>query len=131
MIAFITNRLLLALSLSILLIAFSPVARSQNLSASSATPSPSASVGENPFAQFAKTQRKPIPTRWKIAAVVVVVAIAAAVLWISIRVWRSSNLFDRQYRFPAVQSAALRLGGTRSGGRVASMKFRNCAEPPS
>jgi hypothetical protein len=127
------NRLALAVWLSMLIIASSPIARSQTLSLPSATPSPSAvaSARENPFDQFVKAQaqRKPIPTSWKIAAAMVVVAIASVVLWISVRVWRASNLFDRQYRFPAVQSAALRLGGTRSGGLVASTKFRNRAGP--
>lgn len=127
---FFSNRAKTALCLSILLIAFSPDAQPQELKLGTVTPTPSP-VDQNPFAQFVQQKRKPIAMKWKIGAVLVVLAIAGVALWISARVWKSSNLFDRQYRFPAVQSAAIRLGANRSGGQVATILFRNRAGPPS
>jgi hypothetical protein len=49
------------------------------------------------------------------------------VLLFSIRAWRAGNLFDREYRFPPVASAAIRLGGNRSGGHMATLNFRDPA----
>lgn len=116
--------------MSILLIAFSPVARSQGLSFSTATPTPASSATEgNPFAKLARPPRKPIPLRWKIAIVLVALLIASAALWVSLRAWRSSNLFDRQYRFPTVETVDLRLGANKSGGHMAAITFRSRAGP--
>lgn len=111
-------------------IALSPFARAQDISLTTATPTPSSDTAaeENPFAQFA-THRPPIALRWKIAVVLAVVVLSSALLWISIRVWRSSNLFDRQYRFPEVATAAERLGANRSGGHLATITFRDRAGP--
>lgn len=64
-----------------------------------------------------------MPVQWKIAIVLAVVVIASGTLWIAIRVWGSANLFDRQYRFPAPETAALRLGANRSGGHSATLRF--------
>jgi hypothetical protein len=110
-----------------MLITFSPVLCAQTLS-SSAVPSASANAG-NPFRKFTSPSRKPIPVQWKIAIVLAVVVIASGALWISIRVWGSANLFDRQYRFPAPDTAALRLGANRSGGHSATIRFGDRGGP--
>jgi energy-converting hydrogenase Eha subunit A len=110
-----------------MLITFSPALCAQ-IASSTAAPSATANAG-NPFRKFTLPSRKPIPVQWKIAIVLAVVVIASGALWISIRVWGSANLFDRQYRFPAPGTAALRLGGNRSGGHSASIKFGRRAGP--
>ena len=118
------------LTMSIFVITLSPFARSQELSLATATPTPpqATAAQENPFAQLA-SHRKPIPLRWKVAMVLAVIIIGSASLWISMRVWQSSNLFDRQYRFPQVATAPLRLGANRSGGHMAAITFRDRDRP--
>lgn len=66
---------------------------------------------------------KPLPTSWIVAGVAIVVLATAGLLYAAARAWRSSNLFDREYRFPPRDSAALRLGGMKSGGHMASVEF--------
>jgi uncharacterized membrane protein YgcG len=45
--------------------------------------------------------------------------------WVASRVWRSANLFDYRYRFSGSdEPAALRFGGARCGGQMATMNFR-------
>ena len=117
-----------ALLMSIFIIGLSSAANSQDLSIATATPTPSGQE-ENPFAKLA-SHRKPIPLGLKIAIVLGAIVIASVPLWIAMRVWRSSNLFDRQYRFPQVETAALRLGANRSGGHMAVVTFRDRAGPP-
>ena len=70
-----------------------------------------------------------MPMQWKIAIALAVVVIASGALWMSMRVWGSANLFDRQYRFPAPGTAALRLGANRSGGHSATIRFGDRAGP--
>jgi hypothetical protein len=43
--------------------------------------------------------------------------------YFALRAWRSSSLFQRQYRFPVPKDVALRLGASRSGGRMATIDF--------
>ena len=62
---------------------------------------------------------RPIPKGWIIAGEAVVALIFAVVLIAAIRAWRSSNIFGRKYQFPSGEPAALRFGGTRSGGLMA------------
>lgn len=95
---------------------------------SGATETPSPASNENPFLKLMRPQRK-IPLRWKIAIAFVTIAGGSASLWFAVRVWRKSNLFDREYHFPPVATAALRLGATRSGGRMATITFRDRAGP--
>jgi hypothetical protein len=101
--------------------------RSQDLSLTKETPSQTVREGD-PFIKLVP-HREPIPLAWKIAIALGVLAICSGLLLISMRVWRSSNLFDRQYRFPKASTAALRLGGNRSGGLMASIKFGDRAGP--
>lgn len=114
-------RQLCAIGALSMLIAFLPALCAQTVSPPAA-PSATANVG-NPFRKFTLPSRKPMPVQWKIAIVLAVVVIASGALWISIRVWGSANLFDRQYRFPAPETAALRLGANRSGGHSATIRF--------
>jgi hypothetical protein len=76
-------------------------------------------------------QRKPIPRGVKIAILASVAILIAVALAFSVRAWRASNLFDREYHFPPVASTAIRLGASRSGGHMATIKFRNRGDPAS
>ena len=121
------DRTIAGLLISIFLIAFVSSAGAQELQLATETPTP-AVTEENPFAKVA-SHRQPIPLRWKIAIVLAAVAIGSISLWGSMRVWRASNLFDRQYHFPQLETAALRLGANRSGGRMATISFSDRAGP--
>ena len=66
---------------------------------------------------------EPIALGWKIAIVAAVALAVGTGLFFSVRSWLSSNLFDRQYSFPPVPPVALRLGGTKSGGSMATIVF--------
>jgi hypothetical protein len=81
-----------------------------------------------PQAERPPTPTKPIPRAVLIAGAAVFRLVSSLVLVKSVRAWRSSNLFDRQYRFPAPGPAALRFGGNRCGGQLATLKFRGAAE---
>jgi hypothetical protein len=61
----------------------------------------------------------------KLGVAAVVMLVSLVVLFFSIRAWRAGNLFDREYRFPRVASVAIRLGGDRSGGCMATINFRD------
>lgn len=65
----------------------------------------------------------PIPTSWIVSGIAVVVLAIAALLYGSARRWRSSNLFDRQYRFPKSPEPALRFGAPKSGGHMATVQL--------
>jgi hypothetical protein len=105
-----------------MLFAFCPASYAQDAASSPATSSATASA-ENPFEQFAGPSKKPTSLAVKVGIALALAAAAAGVLWISMRVWRAANLFDRQYQFPPAQTAALRLGANRSGGHLATIKF--------
>lgn len=62
---------------------------------------------------------EPIPEGWIFAGEAVLALGAVVILIAAARAWRESNIFGRQYRFPASESAARRFGGTRSGGLMA------------
>ncbi len=74
---------------------------------------------------------KPIPKVVLIAGAAVLLLVSGILLAKSVRTWRSSNLFDRQYRFPAPGPAALRFGGNRCGGHLATVTFRTAEMKPS
>jgi hypothetical protein len=112
---------LAVLSLSILAIAPAPLVFSQT---PSATP-------DGTFQQQQQVHRKPIPRSWTIAIVAVATILSAVALAFSVRAWRASNLFDREYRFPAATSVALRLGANKSGGCMATIRFRDRGDPKS
>ena len=63
---------------------------------------------------------------WKIVIGVILALIFLGLLKAihsAMRKWRSSNLFDRQYRFPMVRDVPLRLGAGKSGGTMAALLF--------
>jgi hypothetical protein len=66
---------------------------------------------------------KPIPLSWIIGGASAAVMAIALLLFFAAGRWRSSNLFDRQYRFPLVQNPPLRFGGKKSGGHLARIQF--------
>jgi hypothetical protein len=72
-----------------------------------------------------QADRKPIPREWIIGGAVAATVVALLLFWGASRAWRSSNLFDQQYRFPIRGGAAvaLRLGGKKSGGHMASISL--------
>ncbi len=76
-------------------------------------------------------EEKPIPRSWWIGGIAIVVLALIAILFAASRAWRSSNVFDRQYRFPEGGEAALRFGGTRCGGHMATIQFEPKARPSS
>jgi hypothetical protein len=70
------------------------------------------------------TPSKPIPRGWIIAGAGVALLAGCGLLFASIRAWRTSNLFDREYHLPPAGTAAMRFGGTRNGGLMATINFR-------
>jgi hypothetical protein len=70
-------------------------------------------------------QGKPLPVGWKITIVALGAMGTGFAIAFAMRAWRSSNLFDRQYRFPAVPSGEQRLGANKSGGFMATIEFRH------
>ena len=66
---------------------------------------------------------KPIPIGWIIGGIASGVLGIAGLLYGASKAWHSSNLFDREYRFPVESEAALRFGGKRSGGHMATVQF--------
>jgi hypothetical protein len=60
---------------------------------------------------------------------VLIAGASVLLLVVSMRVWRSANLFDREYRFPPAANVALRLGANKSGGFMATITFGDRAEP--
>jgi hypothetical protein len=94
------------------------------------TPGPNAAGTEDEQSAVVRGQHlqvKPLPLSNKIAIVAGGLVVAAGAFVLSLRAWRASNLFDRQYRFPRVAAPALRLGGKRSGGCMAAISFE---QPP-
>jgi hypothetical protein len=84
-----------------------------------ATPTP-----DIPLRILGNAERKPIPREYIIGGAVALVVVALLLLWGASRAWRSSNLFDQQYRFPVRGGpVALRLGGKKSGGHMASISL--------
>ena len=111
-----------------MLFAFCPSSFAQDAASPPAASSETA-ITENPFVQSAGPSKKPTSLKIKIGIAFALVAVAAGVLWFSMRVWRAANLFDRQYHFPPPQTAGLRLGANRSGGHLATIKFGDDAAP--
>ncbi len=68
-------------------------------------------------------ETRPIPRGWIIGGAIAGALAIAGLLYGAARAWRSSNLFDRQYRFPAVTEVAVRLGAEKSGGHLATVRF--------
>jgi hypothetical protein len=98
------------------LLAFAPLAP-----ALAQTPNDPASDSAEPMSP--PNQTKPIALVWKIVIGGIVLAAVGGASYVSLRAWRSSNLFDRQYRLPPAPPAALRLGAPKSGGWMATIRF--------
>jgi hypothetical protein len=81
------------------------------------------------FARVQRVQSKPMPLSWKIAIAATAFVVGASALLFSMRAWRSSNLFDREYRFHEVTNVALRLGAKKSGGCMATIDFNEREGP--
>ena len=73
---------------------------------------------------------KPLPLGWKITIGAAIVLGTAGLLYGASKAWHSSNLFDREYRFPTGSTAALRFGGKRCGGHMATLRFGNPMAQP-
>lgn len=71
----------------------------------------------------AEPEEKPLPRSWLIGGGLAAILATAGIIYGASRVWRSSNLFDRQYHFPRPEKVALRFGGERCGGHLASVTF--------
>ncbi|MEP6685855.1 MAG: hypothetical protein ABJB22_03685 [Verrucomicrobiota bacterium] len=71
---------------------------------------------------------EPIPRAVLISGGAVLLLVSSILLFKSARAWRSSNLFDRQYRFPPPGPAAFRFGGNRCGGQLATLNFRDATK---
>jgi hypothetical protein len=119
----VAHATLAALILSILIVA--PLSFAQK--SPGVSPGPSATPAG--AMQFQRPPPKPIPATIKITIVATVVVVGAVVLFFSMRAWRAGNLFDREYRFPPVTAATVRLGGQRSGGCMATINFGNRGDP--
>ena len=121
----------IALAFAILSVVFTTA-----LLAQAPQPSPSAPLfQERPFGPRADPtsppprpsadaeQARPIPAGWLISGGIVIAAAFLALLYRASRVWRSSNLFDQQYRFPTEHEPALRFGASKTGGHIATISF--------
>jgi hypothetical protein len=97
-------------------------------------PSPSAPLfQERPFGPLPaatptpmrkeKKPDEPIPVGWIIGGIAFVAIGATIFFWGSARQWHSSNLFDRQYRFPRATRVAKRFGAKRCGGHMATARL--------
>ena len=63
--------------------------------------------------------------KWILFVLAALALIGGAFLWNAARVWRTANLFDHRYRFPApARPAAMRFGAIRCGGQMATISFR-------
>lgn len=116
----------LALSILFFVCALVPPAFSQE----SSRPSPSATVEETPSAMVRPHVVHKLPMKVKIAIAVTTLVGGAAALAFSARRWSSWNLFGRQYRFPVMPNASIRLGGKRSGGRMGTIKLEDHPNGP-
>ncbi len=68
-------------------------------------------------------EERPIPREYLIGGAIAAGVVLLGILYGAIRAWRTSNLFGRQYRFPTTRDAAVRLGGEKSGGHMATVRF--------
>jgi hypothetical protein len=111
----------LALLLSILSLAVVPIAFSQTNGQPPSTPS----VTPGQLVETQSRSPKPLSRMSKLGVAATAMLVSLIVLLFSIRAWRAGNLFDREYRFPPVASVAIRLGGSKSGGCMATISFRD------
>ena len=82
----------------------------------SVTPTPIRKTTESPA-------REPLSTAWIVGGSAALALALVALFLGAVRQWRSSNLFDREYRFPIEGEPAMRFGAKRSGGHLARVSF--------
>jgi hypothetical protein len=111
----------LVLLWSILNLAVAPISFSQTNGQSSSTPS----ITPDQLLETQSRPPKPLSRMSKLGVAAAVMLVSLIVLLFSIRAWRAGNLFDREYRLPPLASVAIRLGGNRSGGCMATINFRD------
>ncbi len=59
---------------------------------------------------------------WLLGGLGLCAVLGLLVLWIAVRIWRRSNLFDNSYRFPVASTPApRRFGANRCGGLMATL----------
>ena len=77
-------------------------------------------VSATPVRNLPPSER--VPRGVIIGAAVAAVFVGALLVFAAHRAWRSASVFERKYYFPASEkSAALRFGGNRSGGLMATI----------
>ena len=85
-----------------------------------------------PLRKFRPTEEeRPISRGWKIAGGIAALLAAGGIVYGATRAWRSSNLFGREYVFPVSRDAAVRFGGEKCGGHMATVRFRAERAPPA
>ena len=119
--------------LSILLLASAPIAISQTDELTFGDPGlppvPTPTEPPSAFVQSRTVYKLPLRIKLAIAGATLTVGLVAFAF--SVRAWRSWNLFDRQYHFPPVAAVALRLGGSKSGGCMATIVFSDAPDSAS
>ena len=111
-----------ALALMLLVITCMPVT-----SALAQAPGPTSTVEETPSAMVRPHVVRKLPLKVTLSIAAAFLVVGGVLLAFSLRRWHLWNLFDRQYRFPKVENFAARLGGKKSGGRMATIAFDNAA----
>ena len=66
---------------------------------------------------------EPVPRAWILGGAAFGALVVGGVLFFALRAWRMARIFGRQYRFPVPAKVAVRLGGERSGGLMATTRF--------
>ena len=64
-----------------------------------------------------------LPRSWILGGAAFGALIGGGLLFFAFRAWRMARIFGRQYRFPVPAKVAVRLGGERSGGLMATTRF--------
>ncbi len=123
-------QLTLLLSILALSVPLSAVGQMKGLSLGgprlSASPTPTSTPAmPSALVQPPIVHKKPIPLAVKIGIVAFIFLAGLVSLALALRAWSTSNLFDRQYRFPPDPNPALRFGATKSGGCMATIAFHD------
>ena len=91
-----------------------------------APPTPTPQRKANVFQE----EEKPIPREWIIGGSIAGALLVIAILYLATRRWRSSNLFDREYRFPYNEDVAVRFGAQKCGGLMATLRWNESRAAP-
>ncbi|HEV3410733.1 MAG TPA: hypothetical protein VG095_10595 [Chthoniobacterales bacterium] len=85
-------------------------------------PPPTAPPQRKKKSEF-EEQKRPIPKGWVWTGIGAGVLALGALVYGALRNWRSSGLFEREYRFPLGDRSKARFGAERNGGHMAVVKF--------